>query len=168
MKKLICFLSVLLILSGSAWAGDYSTEIRANSRIASTLSLTTKGQPIYRTMKNNSGGVLASGHVVILDTSDNTGKSVTTTTSANNALVFGVVTTGGADQADVVVGVGGAIGDVVKVDGTTDIAVGDPLSTFTTAGIAQKGSFGTGAIFGIALEAYSTDDSNGVIKAWIF
>lgn len=137
-------------------------------QLGTSLSLTTRGQPFYRTMKNNSGGALSAGHVVILDTTDNSGQSVTTTTVANNALAFGVVTTGGADQADVVVGVGGAVGDVVKVDGTTDIAVGDPLSTFTAAGIAQKGSYGTGAIFAIALEAYSTDDSSGVIRAWIF
>lgn len=52
----------------------------------------------------------------------------------------------------------------LKVDGTTDIAVGDLLSTFTSAGIAKKASTGETA-FAMALEAYTTNDSAGVIDA---
>lgn len=126
-----------------------------------------KGNPVYRAMKNASGGALAAGDVVILDTSDSTGQSVTVTTTGNDPLVFGVVVVGAANGSDVTICVSGYCGDILKVNGTTNIAVGDPLSTFTTAKIAQKGTYGTGAIFAIALEGYTTDDSSGVIKAWI-
>ncbi|MDD5065227.1 MAG: hypothetical protein PHQ35_10785 [Phycisphaerae bacterium] len=53
---------------------------------------------------------------------------------------------------------------LLKVDGTTDIAIGDFIGTFTTAGIGMKCSAGDMAI-AIALEAYTTDDSAGVIDA---
>ena len=49
-------------------------------------------------------------------------------------------------------------------DGTTDIAIGDPLGAFTTAKIAMKAAAGDMA-FAVALEAYTTDDSSGVIDA---
>ena len=55
--------------------------------------------------------------------------------------------------------------NALKVDGTTDIAIGDPLTTFTTAKIAQKGA--AAGIFARALEAYATDNSSGVIDAFI-
>ncbi len=53
---------------------------------------------------------------------------------------------------------------LLKADGTDDIAIGDLLSTFTTAKIAQKAAQGEVA-FAIALEAYATNDSSGVIDA---
>jgi len=137
------------------------------SILTKTSQTLGKGVPMYRAMKNNSGGALAVGDCVILDTSDNTGQSVTTTTTEHHKLIFGIVTVGGNDQADVTVAVNGYAGDVAKVDGTDDIAVGDPLSTFSSAGILQKGTWAGGGIGAIALEAYSTDDSNGVIKIWV-
>jgi len=152
--------------ANSASTGAFTT-ITGTTITASTSQVLNKGVPLNRIMKNNSGGALAAGDVVILDTTDNTGQSVTTTTTGDNPLVFGAVTTGGNDQADITICVSGYCGDVLKVDGTTNIAVGDPLSTFTTAKIAQKGSYGSGGVFAIALEAYTTDDYSGVIKAWI-
>ena len=56
---------------------------------------------------------------------------------------------------------------LLKVNGTTDIAIGDFLGTFTSAGIAMKASAGD-MCFAMALEAYTTDDSNGVIDALLF
>lgn len=50
--------------------------------------------------------------------------------------------------------------------GTTDIAVGDFITAFTTVEIGQKGSAGQTAI-AIALEAYTNNDSSGVIDALI-
>ena len=146
--------------------GNATSDTITAPKLATSMTL-NKGIPVYRIMKNNSGGALAAGDVVILDTSDSAGLSVTTTATANDPKVFGVVTTGGNDQADITICVGGACGDVVKVDGTADIAVGDPLATFTTVKIAAKGAYATGGIFAIALEAYTTDNSSGVIKAWI-
>lgn len=55
----------------------------------------------------------------------------------------------------------------VKVNGETDIATDDLLGTFTTAKIAAK-STTRGARFAKAIGSYSTDDSSGVIKAYLF
>lgn len=54
----------------------------------------------------------------------------------------------------------------LKADGTTDIAIGDFLSAFTTAEIVKKASTGETAI-AIALEAYTADNSSGVLDAMI-
>ena len=116
-------------------------------------------------MKNTSGGALAAGDVVILK-SVATGDEVTTTTTAGDDKVFGMADATIAD---------GEWGDILiegyttqlKVDGTTDIAIGDFLGTFTTAKIAQKAAAGD-MCFAIALEAYTANDSSGVIDALIF
>jgi len=52
----------------------------------------------------------------------------------------------------------------LKVNGTTDINIGDYLCTYSTAGISQKAATGDMA-YAIALEAYTGNDSNGVIDA---
>ena len=118
--------------------------------------------------KNTSGGALARGDVVVWDTTSNSTAdviSVTTTTSGNDVNVIGMV----YDQSIAA----NAIGQVqiwgptrhLKVDGNTDIAIGDMLSTFTTAKIAQKST--TGGRFARAMEGYTTNDSAGVIDAFI-
>ena len=127
--------------------------------------------------KNTSGGTLARGDVVVWnysggDTSTADMVSATTTTSAASQSVMGMVshsTHGGnadtvADNTMMWVQIWGPT-NALKVDGTTDIAIGDPLTTFTTAKIAQKGA--AAGIFARALEAYATDNSSGVIDAFI-
>lgn len=91
------------------------------------------------------------------------GDEITTTTTGGDDKVFGIAEETIADSAT---GSIQTLGKTVslKVDGTTDIAVGDLLATFTTAKIAQKATSGDMA-FAIALEAYATDDSSGVIDA---
>lgn len=54
--------------------------------------------------------------------------------------------------------------NALKVNGIADIAQGDLLCTYTEAGIACKAAAGDTA-FAIAISAYATDDSNGVIEA---
>jgi hypothetical protein len=111
---------------------------------------------------NDSGSTLAAGAVVVWGTAAD-GKGVTTTTTAGDPRVAGVnmiSSTAGDTQPMLKRGKT----TLLKVDGTTDIAVGDFLSTFTTAGIAAKASVGH-TVFAIALEAYSGNDSNGVIDA---
>ena len=114
-------------------------------------------------MLNASGGARTIGDVVILKAVAD-GDEVTTTTTQGDDKVFGMVTeTSLADAAW-----GGVLTQGfttrLKVDGTTDIAIGDLLGTFTTAGIAMKAAAGDMA-FAIALEAYTTNDSSGVIDA---
>jgi hypothetical protein len=122
------------------------------------------GAKKFKLMKNNSGGATAAGDVCILDTSDSSGDVYTTTTTGNSPLVIGMVAETTANAAKGYVQIGGKT-TKLKVDGTTDIAVADFIATFTTVKIGQKGTVGGGNCFAIALEAYATDDSNGVIDA---
>lgn len=122
----------------------------------------------HRSMRmiNSSGADRNSGDIVILHSTAD-GDDVTTTTTAGDDMVFGVVETAGtiANGDPLYVVVEGFVNNL-KVNGTTNIAIGDFLCTFTTAGIAAKAGAGDMAI-AIALEAYTTDDSNGVIDALI-
>ena len=122
------------------------------------------------TAKNTSGGSLVVGDVVIIK-SVASGKEVTTTTVAGDDKVFGMCLGQGGGGAILNDAEGQflLIGKTssLKVDGTTDIAIGDFLSTFTTAKIAAKASAGD-MVFAIALEAYTTNDSLGVIDALLF
>jgi hypothetical protein len=114
--------------------------------------------------KNTSGGTITAGSLVIIK-SVAAGNEITTTTSGGDNKVFGVVN---EDIANNDFGAVQTLGKntLLKVDGTTDIAVGDYISTFTTAGIGQKASAGQ-TVIAIALEAYTANDSNGVIDALI-
>lgn len=113
-------------------------------------------------MENTSGGELVEGDAVVLKAVA-VGDEVTTTTTAGDSMVFGVVAETIADNAyGYVQTLGKAV--AVKADGTDDISIGDLLSTFTTAKISQKAASGEMA-FGVALEAYTTNDSNGVLDA---
>lgn len=113
-------------------------------------------------MKNGSGGTIAQGAVVTFK-ADATGEVVTTTTTQGDDKVFGMAVLAIDDGEYGAILVEGYT-TVLKVNGTTDIAIGDLLGTFTTAGIAMKAAAGDMA-FAYALEAYATDDSNGVINA---
>jgi len=116
-------------------------------------------------LENHSGVTSQAGWVVI-DSSPNTNDiGYSTTTAAGDSMVVGVVDKNTANGSVGKVQVGGKVTNL-KVDGTNDIAIGDLLSTFTTAGIAQKATAGDMA-FAYALEAYSTDDSSGVIDAYL-
>jgi hypothetical protein len=105
---------------------------------------------------------LAAGDVVVLKAVA-AGDEVTTTTTAGDPMVFGVATETIADNAYGYIQKLGKT-TVLKADGTTDIAIGDMLSCFTTVKIAKKAA-ATETAFAIALEAYTTDDSSGVLDA---
>jgi len=112
--------------------------------------------------KNTAGSELVAGDVVVLKAVA-AGNEITTTTNQGDDKVLGMVAETIADNASGLVLVKGKT-TALKVDGTTDIAIGDLLGTFTTAKIAMKAGSGDMA-FAIALEAYTADDSNGVIDA---
>lgn len=115
-------------------------------------------------MTNNSGVQRVAGEVVIMNPDGMVMNGFTTTTIAGDNKVFGVVaeTIAAGFSAGRIQTLGKLI--TLKVNGTTAIAIGDYLSTFTTAGIAMKAAAGD-MCFAIALEAYTTNDSNGVIDA---
>lgn len=115
-------------------------------------------------LKNTSGATINAGNVVTFK-SVAAGNEITTSTTAGDNKVIGMAVASITNTAFGLVQVSGKT-TLLTVNGTTDIAVGDYLSCFTTAGIAQKATAGHMA-FAIALEAYTTDDSNGVIDALI-
>lgn len=139
-----------------------------------------KGPARYIFAVNKSGGALARGDVVVLDTT-NTGASgttpsVTTTTTQDSPLVCGVIENGGADGNVVKVQTYG-YHDAVAVDGSVvNIAVGNRLSTYTTAKKAGKikgtayattpavTDYEVGTMLGLALAAATTATTIGV---WI-
>lgn len=113
-------------------------------------------------MRNLSGGLIAPGDVVTLEPTAS-GEDVETTVIQGDEKVFGVNT------VNTNAGFSGKIQTLgkcttLKVNGTIPIAIGDFLSTHTTAKIAMKAQPGDMA-FAIALEAYAVADSAGVIDA---
>lgn len=116
----------------------------------------------YFRMKNTSGGALVVGDIVIMKAVA-AGNEITTTTAQGDNKVFGMVAESISDNASGQVQTLGKT-TALKVDGTTDIAIGDFIGTFTTAKIGMKAASGDMAI-AIALEAYATDDSAGIIDA---
>lgn len=161
-----------LIDDTSAHSNIYSGQTSASTAtftaypefavIQDTNDISAPEKRSMRYMKNTSGGSLVAGDVVVWK-SVAAGNEVTTTTSAGDNKVFGMAIEAAANNARLRVLTEGKTA-LLKVDGTTDIAIGDFLTTFTSAGIAQKASAGQ-TVFAIALEAYITNDSNGVIDA---
>lgn len=117
----------------------------------------------YVRVKNTSGGALAVGDVVVIKAA--TELEVTTTTTEGDPLVLGMVAQIIANNAYGLVQIYGKT-TFLKVNGTDNIAIGDFIGTFTTAKIGMKATLGKTA-FAVALEAYTADDSNGVIDAFI-
>lgn len=131
---------------------------------SANTQMTSKYKREVLLMKNTSGGSLSQGSVVVFKSAAG-GDEVTTTTTAGDNKVFGMVTTFGgiANNAYGYILVEGFT-TKLKANGTAAISIGDYLSCYTSAGIAQKASAGQ-MVFAIALEAYSTADSNGVLDA---
>ena len=112
--------------------------------------------------KNTSGGDLAVGDVVILK-SVAAGNEVTTSTTAGDAKVYGMVSKAITDNTFGFVQTLGKT-TALKVNGTNDIAIGDYLCAYSEAKIAYKCASG-GTAIAIALETYATNDSAGVLDA---
>lgn len=153
--------------------GNFTTAVDFNTRIGCNIynnngaDVNMEKRVVY--MKNTSGGSITAGSLVTLKAVA-AGNEVTTTTTASDNAVFGMAEETIASTASGYILVRGKT-TLLKVDGTTDIAIGDYISTFTTAGIGQKATVGTlnttpgHLAIAFALEAYTTNDSNGVIDA---
>lgn len=114
--------------------------------------------------QNKHGSTIAGGSPVIMS-SFAEGYMVTMTNGAGDRRVMGVMLANTSNDDFGYVIVHGPVYSL-RVDGTDDIAIGDSLSTFTTEGIAQKAATSEFA-FAQALEAYTSDDSNGSINAFV-
>ncbi len=120
---------------------------------------------IFIEMINDSGGAVARGDTVMLDAAK--GRNYFDTSSGgDDDQVIGMAAEAIADGARGRIQTYGPT-KYLKVDGTDDISVADFISSFTTSKIAQKGTIGSGNCFAIACEAYTTDDSAGVIDAFL-
>ena len=115
-------------------------------------------------MKNTSAATINAGNLVVWKAVA-AGNEITTTVTAGDDKVFGVATAQILNNASGYIQILGKT-TLLTADGTTDIAVGDFLTAFTTAGIVAKAAAGDQCI-AIALEAYTTNDSNGVLDALI-
>lgn len=154
------------VVTGNAFG--YSTTYLDISSVNSTVS-NNMGVPVTQEiqmarMKNTSGGALAAGDVVTLKAVA-AGDEVTTTTTGSDNLVLGMAVEAISNNSYGYIQTLGKT-TALKVNGTVAISVGDLLTTYTSAGIAAKATSNEKA-FAIALEAYSTADSNGVIDALI-
>jgi len=145
---------------GNKAINDLGTRTRMEANTGLRLNDTMISR--YTQMKNTSGGALAAGDLVVWKAVA-AGDEVTTTATAGDDKVYGMATAAISNNAYGTIQTLGKT-TLLKVDGTTDIAVGDPLTSFTTAGIACKASAGD-MVFAYALEAYTGNDSNGVIDA---
>ncbi len=95
------------------------------------------------------------------------GDEFTTTTTAGDTHITGVVQETIAAGARGNITTEGGIANL-KVDGTTDIVVGDFLGSHTVAGVSAKVAVGSGkTAFAYALAGYTANNSNGVIRALI-
>lgn len=148
--------------NATQWGNTFLSDSGAGTIVkdnAGSTSVENKGQ-FY--MKNTSGGTLTAGTVVVLKAVA-AGNEITTTTTASDQKVIGITAQSIANNAWGFVQTLGKT-TLLKADGTTDIAVGDFLTTSTTAGVAQNAVAGQ-MVFAVALEAYTNNDSNGVIDA---
>lgn len=136
-------------------------------------SAQAQGVVIVRAV-NNSAVVLTAGDVVVFDATAANNPiggliSVTTTTSADDKNGIGVVAAG-----EVNIPVGGEFWlqvsgyhSGVNIDGTTDIANGDRISTNTTAKSAAKAASGNYSPLGIYIDAAYTTDALALKKVFL-
>lgn len=152
------------IITGNDLRGNTTAlaDVGANNTVKDNMGTEITDVRDLVRVKNTSGGTLTIGDVVVLKTVA-AGNEVTTTTTQGDDKVFGMVAESIANNTSGLVLIEGKTVSL-KVNGTTDIAIGDLLGTYTAAGIGMKAATGD-MVFAIALETYTTDDSAGVIDA---
>ena len=128
------------------------------------------GNQVLLEVVNNAATTLTHGDVVVVDV---TGRLVTTTTTANDPTVLGVISTTGDTTTDAVAIPIGApcwvcTGGVARVQiGTQTVAALGVMGSFTTAKQADDTATVIGTGFGIALEASAAKDVNNTIRCII-
>lgn len=137
-------------------AGRFTgTDIEA--ALAETMTREESGSTVKK-LTNRSGAQRVAGDVVIIDTSND--DSFTTTITAGNVLVLGVVLETVANLATGRIATGGYVGSV-KVTGAT--IRGDYLQTSTTVLKAASSTTFAKGVFAIALSS-----SSSVVSAYLF
>lgn len=148
--------------------GRGSSEFRAKLKILGEKIIalfSSEDRGIFIEMINDSGAAVTRGDLVMQDTAK--GRNYfTTSTGGNDNKIIGMAAEAMANGAKGLVQVYGPT-KYLKVNGTADIAAGDFISSYTEAGIGQKGTIGSGNCIALANEAYTTNDSAGVIDAFL-
>lgn len=137
-----------------------------NTEISNNMGANVNEEKRFVVMRNSTGASLAVGDVVVLypyKPGTVVISSVNTTITKGDDKIFGMVSEAMPSNAEKLVQTLGKTINL-KVNGVNDIAVGDFLTSYTTAKIACKAGAGD-MVFAVALEAYTSDDSNGVIDA---
>ena len=119
---------------------------------------------IFIEMINDSGAAVVRGDAVMLDAAK--GRNYfDTSTGQDDDQIFGMAAEAIADGARGKVQVYGPT-KYLRANGADDIAAGDFLSSYSAAGIWQKGTIGSGNCFAIACEAH-TDDTTVALDAFL-
>lgn len=118
-------------------------------------------------MKNSSGAEVTVGDIALLKNTASCDEVSTTAVAADVNLARGGGFMALETISDTAYGRWLRIGftDKLKVDGTVDIAIGDMLTTVGISGISRRVGSVSHVGYAVALEAYITDDANGVINA---
>lgn len=119
-----------------------------------SIGLSTVDQKKHVSMVNGAGAEIQAGAVVVLK-ADAAGNVITTTTTNGSNKVFGVLTESVADLLSARVLVEGKTTILLVANGTSSIAIGDYLSTYSHAYYAKKAVAGD-MVFAIALAAPTT------------
>ena len=139
--------------SGATMMGNVGTSPSTNTKIVR--------------MKNSSGGTRAAGRPVIYkDTTNTRGDEFDVSTTEGDDRVAGMLLESPGDGSWAEVLQEGYT-KLLKVDGTDDIAIGDFICYNTSVNPTGKKAEDGDMAFAIALEAYTNDDTSGVIDALI-
>jgi hypothetical protein len=145
--------------------------IRQISNPGGVWGATAQAEQVTLEVINNAATTLTQGDVVIIDA---TGTLVTTTTTANDKRVLGVVTTtkdASVDATPIAIGAPCqvVVSGVARIQiGAGTVAISDILGSTTTAKTAVTNNAATvGQAIAIALEAQTAKDVNNCIRAII-
>ena len=112
---------------------------------------------IFIEMINDSGADVVRGDALMLDAAK--GRNYfDTSTGEDDDQIFGMAAEAIADGARGKVQTWGPT-KYLRANGADDIAAGDFLSSYSAAGIWQKGTIGSGNCFAIACEAHTADST---------
>lgn len=143
---------------------SFIDAVDKNILMAANYGGDTVSERDIKYMQNKNGDTRTAGEVVSYRQSSNvTGSMFVSPATQGEDFVAGMLLESTIDGNIGAVLMDGYT-DILKVNGTDDIVIGDFLSAYSTGGVSAKARDGDMA-FAIALEQYTSNDSSGVIRA---